>query len=75
MKIPGPRWQLPAAVAWASFLGAIPILLAWLALPPGDERLDGALLTAMFFAAWLCAALPAAITATLAHAPRGDDGR
>lgn len=60
-----PRLRRAAVVAWSGFLGAIPILLAWIGAWPDGEALDLARLSGWFFAAWGSAALAAALAVLL----------
>lgn len=63
------RLRLLAITLWASFLGAIPTLLMVLALLPAENHAPLSLgrLSLMFFAAWLCAFIPASIGVLLSH--------
>jgi hypothetical protein len=63
------RWRLAAVIGWSSFLGAIPILLAWLSTVRQSDSLSLGDLSVMFFAGWLCAMVPSLITALLAGPP------
>lgn len=65
-----PGVRLVAIALWASFLGAIPMLLTWLLLLPEEyaAQLGVAELSFGFFMCWLAAAAPAAIAVLLTHA-------
>lgn len=65
-----PGARLVAISLWASFLGAIPMLLTWLLLLPEEyaATLGLAELSFGFFMCWLAAAAPAAIAALLTQA-------
>ncbi|TAJ52570.1 MAG: hypothetical protein EPN60_02710 [Nevskiaceae bacterium] len=62
--------RLVAITLWASFLGAIPMLLTWLLLLPEEyaTKLGLSELSFGFFMCWLAAAAPAAIAVLLTHA-------
>lgn len=59
------RWRMLAAVIWAGFLGAVPILLFWIGARPLGQDTSLGELSGMFFLAWGCATLPALIAAVI----------
>lgn len=63
------RLRLLSITLWASFLGAIPTLLMLVAVLPAEVLpvLSLNRLSAFFFAAWLCALVPASLGVLLTH--------
>ena len=69
------RIRFAAIVLWSSFLGAVVLLIAWLAFVgafwPGAT--DLAHLSRFFFVAWALSMVPAACAAVLASPSRDED--
>lgn len=62
------RWRMLAAVLWAGFLGAPPILLLWIGGHSLAQDTSLGQISAMFFLAWGCATVPALIAAVIVDA-------